>query len=348
MNRLARREFLLAGLAAPLAAWSDAVPTQQDPLWFVDPELRPAAREILAMQGAMSAMTVATLPASRNAPRPWVHAPLANVPFVKKSIAGKPHSPDIPVYVINAKAGARRGGILHTHGGGYIMGSAADSIFPLQSLATELDCAIVTVDYRLAPETTYAGSIEDNYAGLHWLHTHADELGIDPARICVMGESAGGGHAALLAIAARDRGEVPLAFQCLIYPMLDDRTGSTRQVPAPIGTLLWTADANRFGWRSFLGQDPGGPSVPAKAVPARLDNLKGLPPTFIGVGAIDLFVQEDIAYAQHLVEASVATELIVMPGAFHGFDILGAETRIGTSFNATKLDALRRALVTRA
>jgi acetyl esterase/lipase len=341
MMQLVRREFLMASLAMPFSAWSAATPSPQDPLWFVDPELRPAARELLAMQQSSPPMSPESLPAMRSAPRPWVHAPLPGVPFAKKTIPGKP---DVSLYVINAKPGGRRGGILHTHGGGFIMGSAADSIFPLQSLATELDCAIVTVEYRLAPESTYVGSIEDNYAGLAWMHRHADELGIDAARICVMGESAGGGHAALLAITARDRGEIPVAFQCLIYPMLDDRTGSTRPTPASIGTILWTAEDNRFGWRSFLGQAAGGPAVPAKAVPARLDNLKGLPPAFIGVGAIDLFVQEDIAYAQRLVEAAIPTELVVMPGAFHGFDVLGAGTQIGKSFNATKLDALRRAM----
>ena len=156
--------------------------------------------------------------------------------------------------------------------------------------------------------------------------------------------SAGGGHAALLAITARDRGEVPVAFQCLIYPMLDDRTGSTRQVPAPIGTIIWTAEDNRFGWRSFLGHEPGGSSVPSRAVPARQENFKGLPPAFIGVGSIDLFVQEDIAYARRLIDAAVPTQLVVMPGAFHGFDAIGSATRIGKSFNAMKVDALRRAL----
>jgi acetyl esterase/lipase len=273
-----------------------------------------------------------------------VHAPLPDVPFVKKVIRRGPKAPDVTIYVINAKADRNGAGILHIHGGGFVFGSAAESIFDLQRLATELDCAIVTVDYRLAPETTYAGSIEDNYAGLRWLHTHAEELGVDPTRIAVMGESAGGGHAALLAITARDRGEVPVAFQCLIYPMLDDRTGTTKMVPAPIGTLAWTADANRFGWRSFLGQGPGGPSVPEKAVPARLHDYKGLPPTFIGVGSIDLFVQEDIAYAHRLIDAAVPTQLVVMPGAFHGFDQIGAATMIGKSFNTMKLDALRRAL----
>lgn len=349
---IARRDVILGGLALPFVAWSNShsphaaalAAGPKDPLWFVDPELRPFAAEIQATFRSAPAFRLDTLAALRSGPKPWVRPALPNVPVAKNVIRGMPNNPDVTIYVINAKAGSRRAGILHTHGGGFVLGSAADSIFDLQNLATELDCAIVSVDYRLAPETTYAGSIEDNYAGLRWLHAHAEEVGVDATRIAVMGESAGGGHAALLAITARDRGEVPVAFQCLIYPMLDDRTGSTKKVPAPIGEILWTAEDNRFGWRSFLGQEPGGPSVPAKAVPARLENLKGLPPTFIGVGAIDLFVQEDIAYAERLVDAAVPTQLLVMPGAFHGFDAVGSGTRIGKSFNAMKIDALRRAL----
>jgi len=132
-----------------------------------------------------------------------------------------------------------------------------------------------------------------------------------------------------------------------VYPMLDDRTGSTREVPSPIGTLLWTATSNRFGWRSFLGQQPGGPTAPAGAVPSRVADLAGLPPAWIGVGSIDLFVGEDIEYTRRLIEAGVATELLVVPGAFHGFDGLAAETSVAKRFNAAKIDALRRGLAQR-
>jgi acetyl esterase/lipase len=210
-------------------------------------------------------------------------------------------------------------------------------------MAQELDCIIVSVEYRLAPETTYVGSVEDNYAGLKWMYKNAGALGLDPARIAIMGESAGGGHAARLAITARDRGEVPIVLQSLIYPMLDDRTGSTRQVPSPIGTVGWSADANQYGWKAFLGQKPGGPDVPAAGVPARVKDLSGLAPAFIGVGAIDLFVHEDVEYANRLIESLVPTELLVIPGAFHGFDRVATDTYPAKQFTSAKLNALRRA-----
>jgi acetyl esterase/lipase len=286
-----------------------------------------------------------TLPAMRTMMAKFSGPSLPAVPVEKLAIPGRGDAHDVVIYVINAKPGTRRPGILHTHGGGFIFGSAADNLASLQELATTLDCAVVTVDYRLAPETRYIGSIEDNYSGLRWLHDNADKLGVDPARLAVMGESAGGGHAALLAITARNRGEVPVAFQCLVYPMLDDRTGSSRPVEGHVGTLLWTAEANRYGWRSFLGQEPGTNTVPSAAVPARETNLAGLPPAWIGVGSIDLFATEDMAYAQRLVAADVMTELVVAPGAFHGFDTVGASSAsIVREFTASKIRALKRAL----
>jgi acetyl esterase/lipase len=278
---------------------------------------------------------------------------IPDVPVEEKHIPVPGGAPDVLVYVINSKPGFPRPAIVHTHGGGFILSSAKTAVPDLQRMAAELDCVIVTVDYRLAPETIYSGSMEDNYAGLLWTYQHAADLGVDPARIAVMGESAGGGHAALLALTARDRGEVPVIFQVLIYPMLDDHTGSTRQPPKNVGTIGWSADSNRFGWECFLGQEPGTRRVPAVAVPARAANLAGLPPAFIGVGSIDLFADEDIEYAHRLVDAGVATELLVVPGAFHGFDALGApgspmkspygQPSISKFFIAAKMDALKRA-----
>ena len=224
---------------------------------------------------------------------------------------------------------------------GICRGAAHLEIDRSQQLARALDCTVVSVEYRLAPETRYQGSLEDNYAALKWLYQSASKIGVDPGRIAIMGESAGGGHAALLAIASRDRGEIPLVLQCLVYPMLDDRTGTTQTVPLPMGKILWTAKENAFGWQAFLGRAPGGDLL--TGVPGREPNLTGLPPTWIGVGGIDLFFEEDVSFAQRLSSAAVPTELLVIPGAFHGFDLVGGNTSIAKRFTAAKLDALRRA-----
>ncbi len=158
------------------------------------------------------------------------------------------------------------------------------------------------------------------------LHDHAGELGADPARIALMGESAGGGHAAMLAIAARDRGEVPIVYQAPIYPMLDDRTGSTQMPPPQAGAFIWRPVDNRFAWTCFLGMPAGAAAVPYGAVPARVEDFRDLPPAFIAVGSIDLFVDEDVEYARRLTDAVVPVELHVYPGCFHAFDMLPTDT----------------------
>jgi acetyl esterase/lipase len=337
-----------AGLgAALLFSWPAELLAQTSDeavLASVNPELREFAKQMLPYFRSQPQWSRATLAQMRNGMAWYGRKPIADVPYQKRQIPGSKGQPPVDIYVINARKEGRHPAILHTHGGGYIAGSALSAVPDMQDLSRLLDCVVVTVDYRLAPETTYRGSIEDNYAGLKWLHDNAAALGVDPARIAVMGESAGGGHAALLAITARDRREVPVAFQCLIYPMLDDRTGTTRQVPPHVGKLIWTAASNRFGWESFLGTSAGGRTAPVGAVPARVQNLAGLAPAFIGVGSIDLFLDEDVDYAQRLNAAGVPTELIVVPGAFHGFDSLPAPSKVAKWFNAAKLDALRRGL----
>ena len=358
--RLNRRDFArsigLGGLGMMVAGGPVTAAFAADDdadLSFVNPELRAVAQTFLKY-GAAYQISLETLVQTRkpgDAPQPGFSG---DVPVEEKYIPVTSGVPDVRIYVINAKPGEARPAIVHMHGGGFVLGTARDSVADLQSVAAELDCTIVTVDYRLAPETRYTGSIEDNYAGLHWTQLHANELGVDPARIAVMGESAGGGHAALLAITARDRGEVPVIFQCLVYPMLDDRTASSRPPSNPnMGRLSWSPASNRFGWQSFLGQTPGTDTVPVAAVPARTASLAGLPPAFIGVGSIDLFCDEDIAYAQRLIDAGIQTELLVVPGAFHGFDTVGAKGSefplpggpppIAANFTAAKIDALKRA-----
>jgi acetyl esterase/lipase len=198
------------------------------------------------------------------------------VPVEERKVPVGPGIPDVTVYVINAgkrPGGGPRPAILHTHGGGFVAGTAKAERGYLQDFAHALDCVIVTVEYTLAPEARYTRSLDETYARLRWLHEQAEALGVDRARLAVMGESAGGGHAALLAIRARDRGEVPLVLQALTYPMLDDRTGSTVTPPPGVGRLGWDAQANRFGWASFLGAEPGSRQVPAAGVPARCARL---------------------------------------------------------------------------
>ena len=316
-----------------------------DPMELVNPELREALESVMKMftppkiQGEMTTDQLVALRKMNLGGKPRLQQPSV----AERMVPGRAGAPDVRVFVINAKPGDRRPAVLHTHGGGYVLGSAASDVPDLQVLAQALGCVIVTVDYRLAPETPFPGSLEDNYAALKWLHANANELGADRSRIALAGESAGGGHAAMLAIAARDRGEVQVMFQSLVYPMLDDRTGSTRKPPAHIGTFIWTAEYNRLGWGALLGKTPGGPTASAGAVPARVENLAGLPPSWIGVGAIDLFVDEDLDYARRLIGAGVPTELVVVPGAYHGFDVIVPGASIAKQFKLARCNALARA-----
>jgi acetyl esterase/lipase len=265
----------------------------------------------------------------------------------ERRIPGRTGAPEIRLVIVDPNPGGKgRPAYLHIHGGGYVLGVAGSNPIALQRIAQDCKCVVVSVDYRLAPETPFPGSLEDNYAALKWVYTNPDTLGVDRTRIAIGGESAGGGHAAALAIAARDRKEVPIVLQVLIYPMLDDRTGSSRPVPPHIGEFLWVAESNVFGWTSLLGVPAGSVKVPAGAVPARLENVAGLAPAFIGVGALDLFVDEDIEYARRLIDAGVPTQLDIVPGAYHAFDGLAPKATSSIRFTENWKAALRRALGT--
>jgi len=326
---------------------SGATTSALDPLRMVDPELREGAAIILSRPLPQPLDHAAIKAMRRGAAVPPAALPAPAIAM--RRIPGAAGQPDVAIAVIGARpggvqpGGAPRPAVLHIHGGGFIVGRMQDTFPASQRLADELDCVVVEVEYRLSPEAVFPGPLEDCHAALVWLHAHAAELGIDPARIAVLGESAGGGLAAMVAIAARDRGSVPLCYQVLIYPMLDDRTGSTRRVPPFIGTIGWNEAGNVVGWTSLLGQPAGSSTVPAGAVPARLTNFGGLPPTFIGVGAIDLFVDEDLAYAQALIAAGVPVQLLVIPGAYHGFDFMAPASRASRTFTASWKAALSAA-----
>lgn len=203
------------------------------------------------------------------------------------------------------------------HGGGYVLGHRSMYDLRMDEWCPELGLVGVSVEYRLAPETTFPGPLEDCYAALEWIFDNADSIGVDPARIGVSGASAGGGLAAALALLARDRKKLRPAFQMLAYPMIDDRqtTVSSRwQVP------IWPPASNSFGWQSYLGGLYGSDDIPCYAAPTRADDLGGLPPTLIYVGTLDGFCDEDMSYASRLYQAGVPTELHLYPGAPHAFD----------------------------
>ena len=223
--------------------------------------------------------------------------------------------------------------LLWIHGGGYVFGSAKQDDALCLRFSKALGITVASVDYRLAPEHPYPAPLEDCYAALTWL---AALPAVDAERVAIGGASAGGGLAAALALLARDRNEVAPAFQLLVYPMLDDRSSAA---PVDPNHRLWDPRANQFGWTSYLGG-----ADPTVAVPARRADLSGLPPAWIGVGTHDLFHDEDIEYARRLVEAGVPCQVELIPGAFHGFDIVASKVPVAQQFFRMQCDALRPAL----
>jgi acetyl esterase/lipase len=227
--------------------------------------------------------------------------------------------------------------MLWIHGGGYVIGTAQQDDALCHRFARELGITVAAVDYRLAPEHPYPAGLEDCYSALTWLTTLP---AVDPARVAIGGASAGGGMAAALAQLAHDRGEITPVLQLLTYPMLDDRSGAGPEDP---NFRLWGRKSNRFGWSAYLGN-----ADPQVAVPARRDDLSGLPPAWIGVGTNDLFHDEDVAYAERLRAAGVPCELEVVQGAFHGFDQITPKVAVSQGFFASQCASLRTALTAKA
>jgi acetyl esterase/lipase len=251
---------------------------------------------------------------------------------------------DVEVITLGSGAGVRlfrpvgptgpaRPALLWIHGGGYVIGTAQQDDRLCRRFSRRLGITVASVEYRLAPEHPYPAPLQDCYAALTWL---ARLPGVDPARVAIGGASAGGGLAAALALLARDRGEVSPAFQLLAYPMLDDRSSATA---ASDNHRLWSTRSNHFGWTAYLGD-----ADPRVAVPARRGDLGGLPPAWIGVGTHDLFHDEDLAYAQRLTEAGVPCHVEVIPGAFHGFDVVAPKATVSQRFFDSQCASLRAAL----
>jgi acetyl esterase/lipase len=230
--------------------------------------------------------------------------------------------------------------VLWIHGGGYVAGGAWQDDDLCRHLAAELGALVAAVDYRLAPEHPHPVPLHDCHDALAWLAARGD---VDADRVAIGGGSAGGGLAAALALLARDRGEVRPVLQLLSYPMLDDRTVLRTDIDER-QFRLWNNRANHFGWQSYLGVPPGGDGVGGLAAPARHDDLAGLPPAWIGVGTLDLFHDEDLAYADRLRQAGVPCEVHVVDGAFHGFDSVRPGAGVSRQYRAEQVRALAAAL----
>ena len=251
---------------------------------------------------------------------------------------------ELMVRLYRPTAAARPSPVLYwIHGGGLILGAVAMDDGHCADIAQRLQIVVASVQYRLAPQWPYPTPLDDCEAGLRWMIHVAGALGVDRSRIVIGGGSAGGGLAAALTIRTRDRGEIQPVLQLLRYPMIDDRnvTESSHDI---VDGRVWNRSANIAGWNAYLQGAAGDADVSADAAPARATDLAGLPPTIVTVGALDLFLDEDIAFARALLRAGVRTELRVYPNAFHGSDVMVAHAEVSQRWRQDEVDALRRAI----
>jgi acetyl esterase/lipase len=255
-------------------------------------------------------------------------------------VPGPEGAPDITVRVYRPVGSSDAlPGIYYIHGGGMVLGDVKGENAGAELICDQVGAVVVSVEYRLAPEHPHPAPVEDCYAGLEWLAKNVSELGIDAERIAIYGGSAGGGLSLATALLARDRGGPQLSFMMPIYPMIDDRheTPSSHEI-TDIG--IWDRAGNLEAWAWYLG----GQEADQYAAPARALDLSGLPPAFIDVGTVDLFRDEDIAFAQRLMQAGVPTELHVHPGAYHASEMLAPDATLSQRIWGMRIDALRRAL----
>jgi acetyl esterase/lipase len=341
----AEEEAAVTGISASEEAFP-AVPVGP-PVPF-DPELAPALE---AMGWGGGPFTLEMIPAIRQASSPFPVPTLEDLAgdgafeVSERTVPGPAGAPAISLLIARpAGVEAPVACLYFIHGGGMVLGdNRSGGVLGALAHAQQLGAAVVSVEYRLAPETPHPGPVEDCYAGLVWAVEHADELGLDPARVIVGGASAGGGLAAAVALLARDRGGPALLAQLLLCPMLDDRneTPSSYQMT---GLGVWDREANELGWTALLGDARGGPDVSPYAAPARATDLSGLPPAFIDVGSAETFRDEDVAYATGIWQAGGQAELHVWPGGFHGFAGMVPDAAISKAAIAAQHGWLRRVL----
>jgi acetyl esterase/lipase len=314
-----------------------------------DPELA-AALSALGDQISPS-ITPAAIALAREADAPMMPPPTdeelsrgGTYTVAERTVPGPADAPDISLLICTpVGVDGARPAIYHTHGGGMVFGDNRAGALEMVETASRYGAVVVSVEYRLAPETPHPGPVEDVYAGLVWTAKNAAELGIDPDRIVIAGGSAGGGLTAALGLLARDRGGPAVFGQMLLCPMLDDRNNTVSSLQMA-GRGVWDHTANETGWGALLGDAAGGPDVSPYAAPARATDLSGLPPTFIDVGSAETFRDEDVAYATAIWQAGGRAELHVWPGGYHGFDMFAPAAAVSQDAKAARLRWLDRLL----
>ncbi|MDM7855830.1 alpha/beta hydrolase [Cellulomonas alba] len=264
-------------------------------------------------------------------------------------VPGAAGAPDVPAVLVRPRTAPdeRTPVLFHLHGGGLVTGTMYDDLVPAVSLAADLGCAVLSVDYRLAPEHPYPAALEDAYGALVWMVEEAGDLGLDADRVVIGGVSAGGGLAAAATLLSRESGGPAVIGQMLVCPMLDDRNDTTSAVQMA-GVGAWDRQANQTAWSAYLGDRVGTPGVPSYAAPARATDLADLPPTFIDVGSAETFRDECVAFAGALWAAGSQAELHVWPGGCHGFEFLVPDAAISRAARAARTRWLRRTLAASA
>lgn len=315
----------------------------------VDPELAGPLNALKgAVPGGMPSLSAGLLPLIRSGfpgipGEPAEHFSRGGAFDVQNIIAESASSDHgVPLLVCTPARSEPAGCVVYLHGGGMVLGSNVNGVDEFLDYAEELRLAVVSVDYRLAPEHPHPAPVEDCFLGLVWAAQHAESLRVPRGRLIVAGESAGGGLAAATALLARDRGLEGIAGQMLLSPMLDHRSDSLSM--RQLGDAgMWDRESNIFGWSSLLGALTSA-EVPSYASPSRADDLAGLPSSFIDVGGADAFRDEAVDYATRISQAGGLVDLHLWAGAFHGFDGIAPSAGVSRAARDTRRQWLSRLL----
>lgn len=308
---------------------------------LIDPELADALKALPI--GPAGLFDLTDIPGTRETLRSFASDEDESLAVsVEEYHASRPNGPDVPIRLLRPQtADGPLPVMLWFHGGGQVLGFVAQDDHWLKPLSVAAGCAIAAVDYRLAPETPAPGAAEDGFAAYRWIEREAGRLGLDGTRIGIAGQSGGGGIAAATTLLIRDRDASAPLFQSLLYPMIDDRnlTPSSHEI-TDIG--IWDRTTNILAWQAILGEHHGTDDVSPYSAPARAEDLSSLPPTFIAVGEIDCFRDEDLTFAMRLREHGVPVELHLYPGAYHAFDLFAPHSRLGMSMQQSWLNYMSR------